>query len=152
MSSNLALGIAVLVALVLYQIAARQIRFMRLKAAWTRGNQAFQGAQLDAAEQEFRRCVRLMPMWKAGRAMLGVVLAQLGRLDEAEQEFKMVASLEPRQPDGHLALGYFYATHHPERADDAIDSFQEAVKCDPSLLAKLQADPRLAALRGRLAF
>lgn len=152
MSGNLALGIAVLVALVLYQIAARQIRFMRLKGAWARGNQALQASQLEAAEQEFRRCVRLMPMWKAGRSLLGVVLAQLGRLDEAEQEFKMVASLEPRQPDGHLALAYFYATHQPERADEAIGSFREAVKYDPSLLAKLQDDPRLAALRSRLAF
>ena len=152
MSSNLMFGIAVLVSLVLYQIAARQVRLLRLKRAWTRGHEALKATQLEVAEQEFRRCVRLMPMWKAGRSLLGVVLAQLNRLDEAEEEFKMVASLEPRQPDGHLALAYFYATHRPERAEEAVLSLREAVQCDPALLSRLRNDPRLGSLRNQPAF
>ncbi|HNR30241.1 MAG TPA: hypothetical protein PKI11_05090 [Candidatus Hydrogenedentes bacterium] len=148
MSTNIIVGLALLVGLVAYQIISRQVQFRRLKHAWEEGHEALRTERFEAAESAFRRCVRVMPTWPNGRAMLAVALTRRGKVDEAEEQWKMAAALEPKRAEGHLALALFYAGCVPPKAPEAAAAIAKALECDPQLREQLQNDPRLADLRG----
>ena len=122
-------------------------RRRRLEKRWRRGHEAFLHGDFDAAEAEFRACVRIVPTLNAVRRALGGVLSHQRKFKEAEEQLRFAAELEPRNPTGHMDLGFFLAVAVPDRAEDAIDAFAEAVACDPAARERLADEPRLDALR-----
>lgn len=147
MNTDILVGLLFLLALVAYQVIARQVQFRRMKRAWEQGQAALSAERLDEAETAFRKCVRILPMWANGRSMLAAVLTRMQRLDEAEEQWKMAADLEPKRAGGHLALALFYACHVPEKPREAALALAKAIEQDPNLREHVGKDPRLSKLR-----
>jgi len=145
--NNLMAGILLLACIIGFQLAMRYWRTARMKRWMDRGKQALAQGDMDAAEDAFRRCVALFPLWVPGRALLGAVLAKQGKLAEAEEQIRMAAELQPREAAGHMGLGMFFATQRPPRVDDAIDAFSKAIECNPKLRERLAREPTIQHLR-----
>lgn len=139
--------VAVVVALVLFQVGLRYIRLWRVKRWWHRASQSMEAGDLAKASQALHRCVKLMPLWVPARILLASVQASQGNTDDAEKELKLAAQLEPKSAEGHAQLALFYATYRPERDEDARESLRLALKFDPNLRERIRTDPRLKAIR-----
>lgn len=124
----------------------------RFAALLKGGAEAFKNKDSAAAEAALQGCVRLAPTSAQMRLALGAVLAQRQKFKEAEEQLRLAAQLEPRKPLGHLELGLFLAISAPDRADEAVAAFAEAVKCAPQVREVLAKDPRLAGLRQHAEF
>jgi len=127
----------------------KRARFM---AQLQRGVEATKRRNAAEAESAFRACVRLAPSSPQVRLALGAALAQGQKFDEAEEQLRMAAQLEPKQPRGHLELGFFLALCAPDRPDEAVAAFRDALECEPKLKEGLAKDPRLAGLRENISF
>lgn len=145
---QIVLGVCVVLALIGVQAGLRRWSLLRLTRAWKAGNEALERGDTAAAERAFRRCVKVMPMWPAGRTMLGVALARSGNLDAAEEQFRFAADLEPKNPEGYLGLIFFYALHAPDKVHALAEAIRIAVGLDPALCERLRGDPRLARIQG----
>jgi Flp pilus assembly protein TadD len=145
--SQVILGVCVLLSQVGVQVGMRRWSLARLTRAWKAGHAALENDDLAAAEQAFRRCVKVMPMWPAGRTMLGVTLARAGMLPDAEEQLRFAADLEPKNPEGRLGLVYYYALYDPGNVQALAEAINAAVALAPGLREKLRGDPRLAGVR-----
>jgi tetratricopeptide (TPR) repeat protein len=145
-------GLAIVVLIIVLRVAYSQWKRRRFVTSLKAGAEAVKNRDSATAESAFRQCVRLVPTSAQVRLALGAVLAQRQKLGEAEEQLRLAAQLEPRKPLGHLELGFFLALCAPDRVDDAVAAFTEAVKCAPNLREGLAKDPRLAALRQHAQF
>src|SRR5215204_380224 len=68
------------------------------------GRAYFHSAQLNRAEQAFRRVLDLDPADHYARFVLGRTLQRQGRLTEAQTQLRMAAAMDPR-PEYQEALG-----------------------------------------------
>jgi len=152
MNTTYLMGIALLFVIIAFRWGAGYWQGRRFRACWTKGWEALKANDFVAAETAFRTCVRLAPTASLAHRALGGALIRQGKLDEAEERLRFGSDLEPRNADGHLDLGFYYALCVPERADDAIHSFAEAIEHKPELRAVLAEDPRLEALRQNAKF
>ncbi|MBI5092143.1 MAG: tetratricopeptide repeat protein [Candidatus Hydrogenedentes bacterium] len=141
------LGIALAVVLMAGGLAAKWSTGYRARKAWRLGCEAFEAEDLSGAERQFRRCVKLVPIWTVTRRMLGRALARQGRFGEAEEQFRFAAQLEPRNGEGYLDLGFFLASCPPNRPDEALEMFSKALEYTPSLREALAGAEQLGPLR-----
>jgi TolB-like protein/tetratricopeptide (TPR) repeat protein len=83
----------------------------------------------DAAEQRYRRAIRLNPGYGMARHWLSLLLAAGNRHDEAMQEIQTARELDPGSP----VLTSSLARHHYFRGayDRAIEEFHHAIDMDP---------------------
>jgi Flp pilus assembly protein TadD len=139
--------VIVVVAILVIGWGLANSRGFRARRWWERGVHALNGDDWAKAEQAFRKCVRLVPIWTGARKMLGVALVRQQKLDEAEEQFRMASALEPRKPEGHLDLGFFLATQRPERQEEAVDAFAQALEFDPAVRDVLLTEARLDFLK-----
>ena len=140
-------GLAVVLLIIALRSVYMQWKRRRFAMLLRAGAEAVKNKDFACAESAFRGCVRLAPTSAQIRLALGAVLAQRQKFKEAEEQLRLAAQLEPRKPLGHLELGFFLALFAPDRADDAVAAFAEAVKCAPKVRESLAKDPRLAGLR-----
>lgn len=140
-------GLALLLLLLAFRWGMAHWQRGRFATQLKRGADALQSGDTAEAESAFRACVRLAPTSAPIRLALGSVLARGHKFRDAEEQLRMAAQLEPRQPRGHLELGFFLALCAPDRPDDAVAAFDEAIRYAPELRAGLAKDPRLTALR-----
>ena len=138
---------AVAFTIMAWALAAKWSQGYRARKAWNRGCQAFDTGDIPGAERQFRRCVKLVPVWTLTRRMLGRILARQGHFAEAEEQFRFAAQLEPRNGEGYLDLGLFLATCPPARPDEALDMFAKAVEFAPNLREILAGADVLGSLR-----
>jgi Flp pilus assembly protein TadD len=68
------------------------------------GRAYFHSAQLNRAEDAFRRVLELDPSDHYARFGLGRTLQRLGRLEEAQAQLRMATAMDPR-PEYQEALG-----------------------------------------------
>jgi len=129
----------------------------RLGAVWSSGpraRRAFERAtslstQKDwpGAEAELRKAVRLVPGIATLRRALAGVLSHQEKFAEAEEHLRMASQLEPRNALVHLDLGVFLAVCPPQRPEEAIDAFEQALDLEPQLANMLRRSKDLAHLR-----
>jgi tetratricopeptide (TPR) repeat protein len=122
-------------------------RGRRARRWWERAIDAYNRGDLAEAETAFRKVVRLAPIWAPARYNLAGVLLQRGDLDEAEEQLRMATKLEPRNGEMHRDLGIFLAHYRQDRADDAIESLEKALKYAPKLREELAQAQSLDHLR-----
>jgi Flp pilus assembly protein TadD len=146
------LALAVILLIIFLRSAYMQWKRRRFAGFLKQGTEAVKNRDAEGAESAFRQCVRLAPTSAMVRLALGGVLAQRRKVAEAEEHLRLAAQLEPKKPLGHLELGFFLALFAPERIEEAVASFAEAVKCAPNLREGLAKDPRLAGLRQHPSF
>jgi DNA-binding SARP family transcriptional activator/TolB-like protein/Flp pilus assembly protein TadD len=85
---------------------------------------------VDAAEQRYRRAIRLNAGYGMARHWLSLLMAAGGRHEEALREIHAARELDPRSP----VLSSSLARHHYYRGDyhRAIEEFHHALELDPS--------------------
>lgn len=85
---------------------------------------------VDAAEQRYRRAIRLNAGYGMARHWLSLLMAADGRHEEALREIHAARELDPRSP----VLSSSLARHHYYRGDyhRAIEEFHHALELDPS--------------------
>jgi len=145
-------GLALVLLIIGLRSVYTQWKRRRFAALLKAGAEAVKNKDFAAAESAFRGSVRLAPTSAQIRLALGAVLAHRQKFKEAEEQLRLAAQLEPRKPLGHLELGFFLALSAPDRADEAVAAFAEAVKCAPQVREGLVKDPRLAQLRQHAEF
>jgi len=145
-------GLALVLFIIFLRSVYTQWKRRRFAALLKAGAEAVKNKDTAGAESAFRGCVRLAPTSPQVHLALGAVLAQRQKFKEAEEQLRLAAQLEPRKPLGHLELGFFLALCAPNRADDAVAAFAEALKCAPKLREGLAKDPRLERLRQHAEF
>ena len=147
MNNTYLMGIALLLVILTARWGVGYWRGRRFQRCWSKGWEALKANDLVGAEAAFRICVRLAPTASLVHRALGGVLVQRGKLGEAEERLRFGADLEPRNAAGHLDLGFYYALCVPDRVDDAINSFANAIEYKPELRAILTQEARLETLR-----
>jgi Flp pilus assembly protein TadD len=85
--------------------------------------------KFDAAEQEFREAIRLLPNDENAHFELGVLLHNENNLDGSISEYKKALALNPRDADAHGNLGLAYADK--KDYDHAVHELLEAKKLSP---------------------
>ncbi|HUW62471.1 MAG TPA: tetratricopeptide repeat protein [Candidatus Bathyarchaeia archaeon] len=145
-------GLAVVLLIIALRSVYMQWKRRRFAILLKSGADAVKNKDFAGAESAFRDSVRLAPTSAQIRLALGAVLAQRQKFKEAEEQLRLAAQLEPRKPLGHLELGFFLALSAPDRSDEAVAAFAEAVKCAPQVREGLAKDPRLAGLRQHAEF
>ncbi|HOV74429.1 MAG TPA: hypothetical protein PK967_10700 [Candidatus Hydrogenedentes bacterium] len=138
------LGLALLFLLVFGRWLIVRHRGHRFSHWWHKGVKAYDASNWVAAEAAFRECVRIEPIAAPARRLLGATLARRNKLAEAEEHFRAGAQLEPRNAGGYLDLGFFLASYVPDRVEDAIEAFAQAVACSPQARTVLASESRLA--------
>lgn len=100
---------------------------------------------LQAAEQRYRRAIRLNPGYGMARHWLSLLLASAGRAEEAMREIEAARELDPRSAVLSSSMArhlYFQGAY-----EDALEEFQNAVELDPyHVLAYLGAGLALVQL------
>jgi Flp pilus assembly protein TadD len=145
-------GLAIVLLILVLRSVYMQWKRRRFAALLQEGAEAFKNKDSAGAGSAFRQCVRFAPTSAQVRLALGAVLAHRQKFKEAEEQLRLAAQLEPRKPLGHLELGFFLALCAPDRPDEAVAAFGEAVKCAPQVREGLAKDPRLAGLRQHAEF
>jgi tetratricopeptide (TPR) repeat protein len=102
----------------------------------------------DAAEEAYRKAVRVDPERATARLQLANLLAALGRAEDALEELEEVCRLQPEWADAHYLLGLLLESCGlMERAEEA---YRLATVCNPDYLLPEIACGRLLAAQGRL--
>jgi Flp pilus assembly protein TadD len=85
---------------------------------------------VEAAEQRYRRAIRLDPGYGMARHWLSLLMAAEGRHEEALREIHAARELDPRSP----VLSSSLARHHYYQGDyhSAIEEFHHALELDSS--------------------
>ncbi len=94
------------------------------------GNAQEQLRQLDAAEQTYRRAIKLRPHYWGGYTWLGGFYWNQARYPEAAEQFWQVVSLTPDNYRGYYSLGGIYLAQG--RYPEAIAMLERSVALRPS--------------------
>ncbi len=94
------------------------------------GNAQEQLRQLDAAEQTYRRAIKLRPHYWGGYTWLGGFYWKQARYSEAAEQFWQVVSLTPDNYRGYYSLGGIYLAQG--RYPEAIAMLERSVALRPS--------------------
>jgi TolB-like protein/Tfp pilus assembly protein PilF/tRNA A-37 threonylcarbamoyl transferase component Bud32 len=91
---------------------------------------------LDGAEDEFKRALKLSPGSVDVYMLYSIYLTMMGRFDEASAGFNRAIELDPASPESYWYLGFGY--YIAARFDEAMAQCKKALDMDPnSLFAKL---------------
>lgn len=101
---------------------------------YTRGEEHYKAGRYKEAVIELREAVRLSPDWDDPHYVLALALTEFGQLKEAIEEFKRVIALAIKDDPKILSyynIGNLYADLG--EFENAIESYQQAIKLDPTL-------------------
>ena len=100
----------------------------------TRGEAYYKEGNYEAAVRELREAVRESPDADNSHYVLGLALTELGQLQEAIDEFKRVTELAIAD-DAKILAFYNMGNTYSDLGDyeHAIESYQHAIKLDPTL-------------------
>jgi tetratricopeptide (TPR) repeat protein len=102
----------------------------------------------EAAEEAYRKAIRVDPQRATARLQLANLLAALGKAAQASEELEEVCRLQPEWPDAHYLLGLLYESLGI--MDRAEAEYRDASVCNPEYLLPEIARGRLLAAQGRL--
>ncbi len=144
--------LSALAVLMVWRMGDMFTRGSRARNAYRRGIEALEAQDWAAAEEAFRRVVRLEPIAAVPRRLLARVLVRSGQFEDAEEQLRAATAFEPRNPDGYAELGYFLALQGEKRAEEAIAAFEQAVAHAPRLREQLAREDALGPLRNHPRF
>jgi tetratricopeptide (TPR) repeat protein len=101
---------------------------------YAEGEKHYKAGRYKEAVAELREAVRLSPDWDDPHYVLALALTELGQLAEAIAEFKQVVEFAIK--DEPKILAYYNmgnACFDLGQYDNAIESFRQAIKLDPTL-------------------
>lgn len=103
--------------------------------------------QLDKAESEFLKLIRLVPDDAGAWANLGLVYLRQARYDEAEKSLNKALKISPDDPDIRLILAKIYELSH--RSDAAIKVLEETLVKNPAHIKTLYTLGELYSASGK---
>ncbi len=83
-----------------------------------------------AAEEEFKREIKINPHLKEPYMALANLLAQQGRFEEAQSQYQMTIRLDPSNADAYLNLGKIH--QHLAHFETAIEFYKTVLEKDPN--------------------
>ena len=101
---------------------------------FSKGEAHYKSRQYEPAVKELKEAIKQSPDWDDPRYVLALSLTELNRLKEAVEEYKKVIELAIKDEPKILAyynMGNAYADLGEYQR--AIDSYQQAIKLDPTL-------------------
>ena len=116
-------------------VSRRQLAAAQVGMAWCELMAAGPDQRLDAARlaARFRAALDQDQLLPGGWVGYGVALAIGGRFDAAEAAFRRALELDQRCPEAWFILGYL--NFETGRRAEARHHLQQALRCDPGLLA-----------------
>jgi tetratricopeptide (TPR) repeat protein len=101
---------------------------------YARGEAHYRARRYKEAVAELRRAIRLKPDLDEPHYLLALALTELGQLAEALKEFKQVIALAVTD-DPKILSYYNMGNAYADLGDyqNAIDSYRQAIKLDPTL-------------------
>jgi tetratricopeptide (TPR) repeat protein len=100
-----------------------------LVTARTLGLAYLEEFELEKAEAEFLKFIKLAPKEKLGYANLGLTYLRMSRFDDAEKELLKGIKLDPADPDIRLILATVYRMNN--NYDKAVEQLESALKASP---------------------
>jgi tetratricopeptide (TPR) repeat protein len=94
------------------------------------GSTEFRAGNLDAAEEQFQKAIKLNPRWPIAHNNLGLIYLNRGQLPAAEEQFLAELSNNPNYPKAHYNLGLVLTRTGREQA--AAEHFEQVVKLVPT--------------------
>ncbi|MEG4806376.1 TIGR03032 family protein [Microcoleus sp. F8-D3] len=89
------------------------------------GNDFYNLGNLEAAMQEYQKCLELKPDYLMARYNLGVVYLEQEQWEEAIIELEQVIETDPNYAEAYNNLGIIY--QHEHRLNEAIAYYQKAI-------------------------
>src|SRR5688572_3875703 len=101
---------------------------------FSKGEAHYKGRQYEPAVKELKEAIKQSPDWEDPRYVLALSLTELNRLKEAIEEYKKVIELAIKDEPKILSY-YNMGNAYADLGDyqNAIDSYQQAIKLDPTL-------------------
>jgi rhomboid protease GluP len=124
---------------------AMAMRRQSAPALILRGQRAYEGGDLAAAESFFHQAVTREPGLAEAHFYLGVVLSAQEQTDRAAGAYEQALRLEPDLAEAHWNLALAYASLH--RPADAIAEFQAFIDLRPGVAQADQARAFIAELK-----
>ncbi len=91
--------------------------------------------QLDKAEQQFLKLIKLNPKEVSGYANLGLVFLRMGKYQEAEKWLKKAVEMSPKNPDVLLILAKVYELSN--QREKAIATLEKSLGYSPNHMKSL---------------
>lgn len=117
-------------------------------ALWMFASQAWERADLEQAEQRYKRLLKIDPNWVQAQNRLGYIAMGQGRFTEAEQLFETYNYLAPHQANPHDSLGELLTL--VGRYDEARKELEKALAIKPDFCASYRHLLMVAILEGSL--
>lgn len=89
------------------------------------GNDAYNQGNLEAAMQQYQKCLELKPDYLMARYNLGVVYLEQEQWEEAILELEQVIATDPNHAEAYNNLGII--SQHEHRLNEAIEYYQKAI-------------------------
>lgn len=89
------------------------------------GNDAYNQGNLEAAMQQYQKCLELKPDYLMARYNLGVVYLEQEQWEEAMIELEQVVATNPNHAEAYNNLGII--SQHQHRLNQAIEYYQKAI-------------------------
>lgn len=89
------------------------------------GNDAYNQGNLEAAMQQYQKCLELKPDYLMARYNLGVVYLEQEQWEEAMIELEQVIATDPNHAEAYNNLGII--SQHQHRLTQAIEYYQKAI-------------------------
>ena len=89
------------------------------------GNDAYNQGNLEAAMQQYQKCLELKPDYLIARYNLGVVYLEQEQWKEAIAELEQVIATDPNYAEAYNNLGII--SQHEHRLNEAIEYYQKAI-------------------------
>ncbi|MEG4444008.1 TIGR03032 family protein [Microcoleus sp. AT9_B5] len=89
------------------------------------GNDAYNQGNLEAAMQQYQKCLELKPDYLMARYNLGVVYLEQEQWKEAILELEQVIATNPNHAEAYNNLGII--SQHEHRLNEAIEYYQKAI-------------------------
>ncbi|MDF0555340.1 TIGR03032 family protein [Kamptonema sp. UHCC 0994] len=89
------------------------------------GNDAYNQGNLEAAMQQYQKCLELKPDYLMARYNLGVVYLEQEQWEEAIIELEQVIARDPNHAEAYNNLGII--SQHEHRLNQAIEYYQKAI-------------------------
>ena len=90
------------------------------------GNDAYNQGNLEAAMQQYQKCLELKPDYLMARYNLGVVYLEQEQWEEAIIELEQVIAANPNHAEAYNNLGII--SQHEHRLNQAIEYYQKAIE------------------------
>jgi len=141
-------AVLMVLALILFKSGLSYWQMYRLKTCMDTAQHAMQMKDWREACRLLAKGVDMQPGAIPVRVLYAVALAQSSKLAEAEEQLRFAIDLEPKRPDTSFNLGFFLATKHDGRYEEAAAAFRTALRHDPALREMIEKSTDLAAFRG----